>query len=201
MPAGTRATVLYTLLNTAYGQGGVDEGSIIVTGTGGEIATLNLTEGYNIRDHNNHIFENGLALSNTAVVPTYFLNGAPTTQSLQSRLDRQQLLLPATFAGDTIASITFQGIAHGNPNGSAFLAGLTLVNEPVQMPQLKISVSGTNAILTWPASAYAFTLLGSTDLGDQAVWGPVFPAPVNTNGENVVTTPITNPRQFYRLGQ
>ena len=128
VPVGTKATVLYTLLNTANGASGVNEGSIVVKGTGGETATLTLTEGFNIRDHNNDGFVN--TLSDPTVVPTYFLNGAPTTQSIQTRLDRQQLLLPSTFTGDTIASITFAGTAQGNPNGAAFLAGLTLENVP-----------------------------------------------------------------------
>jgi hypothetical protein len=128
MPAGTMATVLYTLLNTANGEPGINEGSIVVTGSGGETATLNLTEGNNIRDHNNDGFVN--TLSDPTVVPTYFLNGAPTTQSVQTRLDRQELVLPGTFSGDTIASIKFQGDAQGNPNGAAFLAGLTLYNVP-----------------------------------------------------------------------
>lgn len=128
MPTGTMATVVYTLLNTANGEPGVNEGSIVVTGTEGETATLNLTEGYNIRDHNNDGFVN--TLTDPTVVPTYFLNGAPTTQSIQTRLDRQELVLPGTFAGDTIASITFEGNGQGSPNGAAFLAGMTLYNVP-----------------------------------------------------------------------
>jgi PEP-CTERM motif len=130
VPAGTHATVLYTLLNNVNGISGINEGSIVVTGTGGETATLNLTEGYNIRDFNNNGYVN--TLTDPTVVPNYFLNGAPTTQSIQTRLDRQELVLPGTFSGDTIASITFQGDAQGeyNPNGAAFLAGLTLENVP-----------------------------------------------------------------------
>jgi hypothetical protein len=201
VPAGAHAKVLYTLLNTAFGEAGVDEGSIVVTGTGGETATLNLTEGYNIRDHNNNIFDNTLSLSTTAVVPTYFLNGAPTTQSIQSRLDRQELLLPGTFSGDTIASITFQGIGQGNPNGSAFLAGLTLDNTPIAAPKLTITSSGTNIILTWPTNAYAFTLLSKTNLGSQAVWNTNYFLPVIINGQITVTNPIFGTQQFYRLSQ
>lgn len=117
VPAGTYATVLYTLLNSTYGVLGADAGSIVVTGTGGETATLNLIEGYNIRDHNNNNCVN--TLSDTTVVPTYFLNGAPTTQSIQTRLDCQELELPESFSGDTIASITFEGDAT-IPNGAAF---------------------------------------------------------------------------------
>lgn len=142
MPAGTMATAVYTLLNTANGSLGVNEGSIVVTGTGGETATLNLIEGTNIRDHYNDGHVN--TLTDPTVVPTYFLNGAPTTQSIQLRLDRQELILPGTFSGDTIASITFQGNAQGNPNGAAFLAGLTLYNvpEPSTVAVLTLGAAG-----------------------------------------------------------
>jgi len=125
VPSGTQATALYTLMNTAFGQPGVNEGSIVVTGTDGETATLTLTEGVNIRDHNNDGFVN--TLSDPTVVSTYFQGGAPTTSGdIQTRLDRQELNLPSSFDGDTIASITFEGYAQGAPNGSAFLAGMTL---------------------------------------------------------------------------
>src|ERR1039457_3309169 len=134
------------------------------------MARITLMEAYNIRDHNNNVFVNNLSLSNTAVVPTYFLNGAQTTNSIQSRMDRQQLLLPETFVGDTITSITFQGVGQGEPNGSAFLAGLTLANQSVSVPNLTIILSGTNIILTWPSNSYAFTLLSTTSLVSQAGW-------------------------------
>jgi hypothetical protein len=126
VPAGTQATALYSLANTAWGYYGVNEGSIVVTGTDGETATLTLTEGDNIRDHNNDGYVN--TLSDPTVVPTYFQNGAPTTDGYeQTRLDMQTLDLPSTFDGDTIASIQFEGYASGSyGGGSAFLAGLTL---------------------------------------------------------------------------
>jgi hypothetical protein len=124
VPAGTQATALYSLVNTAFGSFGVDEGSLVVNGTHGETATLDLIEGDNVRDHNNDGFVN--SLSDSTVVPTYFEGGAPTTDGdIQTRLDRQVLVLPASFNGDTIASITFEGDANGG-NGEAFLAGLTL---------------------------------------------------------------------------
>jgi hypothetical protein len=129
VPAGTQATALYSLANTAWGSAGYDVGSIVVTGTGGETATLTLTEGDNIRDHNNDGYVN--TLTDPTVVPTYFQNGAPTTDGyIQTRLDMQTLDLPSTFDGDTIATIDFEGYAQGG-NGSAFVAGLTLSDAAV----------------------------------------------------------------------
>jgi hypothetical protein len=131
VPAGTYATTLYSLMNTAFGAAGVDEGSLVVTGTGGETATLDLVEGVNIRDHYNDGFVN--TLSDPTVVSTYF-NGQEPVPDANIRLDRQELELPSTFAGDTIASITFEGTASGAPDGSAFLAGLTLAVPDVSLP-------------------------------------------------------------------
>lgn len=61
VPPGTHATVLYALVNTAWGQVFQNQGRIIVTGTGGETATLFLTEGFNLRDHDNRNFVNTLS--------------------------------------------------------------------------------------------------------------------------------------------
>ncbi len=126
VPSGTQATALYSLANTAFGVAGDAEGSLVVRGTGGETATLNLVEGANIRDHFNGIYVN--TLTDPTVVPTYFSGGAPASSG-NVRLDMQELTLPSSFDGDTIASITFDGTAEGAFNGgSAFLAGLTLVD-------------------------------------------------------------------------
>lgn len=124
VPSGTYATALYTLINTEWGVAGVNEGSVVVTGSGGETATLNLTEGFNVRDHANGFFCN--TYSDPTLVPTTF--GELATG--QVRLDRQVLALPSSFNGDTVASITFNGLGNGEPDGQPFLAALTLQTVP-----------------------------------------------------------------------
>jgi hypothetical protein len=134
VPSGTYATALYTLMNTAWGMlPGVYEGSIIVTGSGGETATLDLTEGVNIRDQYNGFFVN--SLSDSTAVSTDFENHLPNPSG-PVRLDRQELVLPSSFNGDTLASITFDGLDHGEPNGDPFLAGITLAVVPEPSPYL-----------------------------------------------------------------
>ena len=203
LPPGTSATAIYSLVNSAWGEPGYDEGRIVVTGAGGETATNEFVEGYNIRDHNNNIFDNTLSLSDTAVVSIYFLNGAPTTAavSIQSRLDRQELLLPPAFATDTVATISFQGTAYGQPNGSAFLAALTLDTQPVSIPPLEIAQIGTNVILSWTNTAYQFSLVSSTNVIPAGPWSKVYPAPISIGNLNVVTNAITNRWVFYKLTQ
>ena len=67
-------------------------------------------------------------------------------------------------------------------------------------PQLTITPSGTNVILTWPTNAVGFTLQSTTNLSP-AVWSTNSPAPVVIGGQNVIINPISGPQQFYRLKQ
>jgi hypothetical protein len=76
----------------------------------------------------------------------------------------------------------------------------SLTLPPVSAPQLTIVLSGSNVVLTWPATATAFTLQ-STKLGSSAFWSTNSPAPVLVNGLNTVTNPISGAQQFYRLSQ
>lgn len=197
VPAGTHAKVLYALVNTAWGQALVNQGRITVKRTGGETATLFLTEGFNIRDHDNRSFVN--TCSDSGMVPAYFLNGASTTQSVQSRLDRLELLLPATFVGDTIATITFEGLASGNPGGSAFLAGLTLATDVVLPAPLAIQRAGTNVVLAWPTNNFTFTLMTASNLNPPVAWSPVSVAATVSGGQNVVTNSIAGVQQYFAL--
>lgn len=66
---------------------------------------------------------------------------------------------------------------------------------------LNIQVSGPNAILTWPAYfTNNFVLAFATNLVSP-VWNTNLPSPVAVNGQNTVTNPIANSKQFYRLQQ
>ena len=68
-------------------------------------------------------------------------------------------------------------------------------------PQLTITRSGTNVVVTWPANAAGFTLQSTTNLVAPSVWRTNLPAPVIVNGQNTVTNAISGTRQFYRLTQ
>ena len=75
------------------------------------------------------------------------------------------------------------------------------VSLPIGQPQLTITPSATNFILTWPTSFTGFTLQSTTNLGSSAVWTTNSPAPVIVNGLNTVTNPLSGTQQFYRLAQ
>ena len=67
-------------------------------------------------------------------------------------------------------------------------------------PQLTITPTAADVILTWPTNFTGFTLQSATNL-DSPVWTTNFPAPVVINGQYTVTNPISGTQQFFRLGQ
>jgi uncharacterized repeat protein (TIGR03803 family) len=89
----------------------------------------------------------------------------------------------------------------GGLHGSGTVFSVTL---PV--PQLSITASGTNVIMTWPTNAAGisfagYTLQSTLNLGATAAWNPVSPPPVVVNGQYFVTNPISGTQQFYQLSQ
>ena len=100
-------------------------------------------------------------------------------------------------SGNTLYGTAFGGGIYGN--GTVF----SLSFPP---PQLTITASDTNAILTWPTNDAGFsysgyTLQSTTNLVSPAVWAPVVPGPVVVNGQLTVTNPLSGAQQFYRLTQ
>jgi len=67
-------------------------------------------------------------------------------------------------------------------------------------PQLTISSSGPNVLMSWPTNFAEFTLQSTTNLLSP-VWITNSPAPVVVNGQYTVTNPISGTQQFFRLSQ
>jgi uncharacterized repeat protein (TIGR03803 family) len=98
------------------------------------------------------------------------------------------------LSGDTLYGTASAGGRSGN--GTVFSLSLR--------PQLAITVSGTNVILTWPTNIAGFdyssyTLQSTTNLDPPALWSTNLPLPVPINGQNTVTNSIAGPQRFYRL--
>ncbi|HKW27707.1 MAG TPA: hypothetical protein VJT54_00080 [Verrucomicrobiae bacterium] len=66
---------------------------------------------------------------------------------------------------------------------------------------LNIQLVGANAVLSWPTNVPGFNLASSLNLGPGASWSTNLPSPVVVSGQNVVTNPVANSKQFYRLQQ
>ena len=67
-------------------------------------------------------------------------------------------------------------------------------------PQLAITASGTNVIVTWPTNAAGFTLQSTTNLSS-AVWLTNTSSPIVIFTNNVVTNFISGTQEYYRLKQ
>jgi uncharacterized repeat protein (TIGR03803 family) len=73
------------------------------------------------------------------------------------------------------------------------------------LPEITLTVSETNVVLTWPVQNVGFTttfnLESSSNLDSQTAWRPVLPTPKVVNGLNIVTNLISGDQMFYRLRQ
>jgi hypothetical protein len=133
-------SIVYVLLNSAFGEIGSTVGSLVFQDSAGDSDTISLEEGVNVRDH--YISFNNVA---TEVYGTAQYPG-------DVKLDAYEYVLPASFAGNTLTSITLNGAADtGVPNGEPFLAGVTLATGGVApVPETS----------TWAMMISGFTGLG-----------------------------------------
>ncbi len=95
------------------------------------------------------------------------------------------------ISDDILYGTTRAGGAYGN--GTVFSISI--------QPQLSITHSAGNAILTWPQSALSFTLQSAPALVSPVSWSNVTPAPVVLNGFNTVIQSALTAHRFYRLSQ
>ena len=99
--------------------------------------------------------------------------------------------LPQTallLSGNALYGTAFGGGT--GANGTAFSLSFR--------PQLTITPSGTNAILSWPTNVAGFDYTGYTLQSAPALTGTFTNLPAATNP---YTNPITGPQQFFRLSQ
>jgi hypothetical protein len=83
--------------------------------------------------------------------------------------------------------------------GNAGYGTVFSISLPLTPPQLTITASGRNVVLSWPTNATGFNLQSTTDLVSP-LWTTNLPAPVILNGQNTVSNPISGTQQFFRLG-
>jgi MYXO-CTERM domain-containing protein len=137
------ATVFYSLINSTFGQAPNTIGNLTLNFEGGATYQYDLTEGDNVRDHFNGIFNNS--------APNIYGTAEYTGPDGVDRLDAQQIALPGSYNGDVLTSITLNNTdpANGNP----FLAAFTVVD-----------AAGISSATPEPA-AWAMMLMGFGGLG------------------------------------
>jgi hypothetical protein len=125
VPVGqTGYSIVYVLVNSAFGVIDKSVGTLIFEDSAGETETAALKEGVNIRDHFTEF--NNVA---TEIYGTATYEGGV-------RFDAYEYVLPGGFAGNTLTSITLTGsLDTGIPNGQPFLAAVTLATGASPVPE------------------------------------------------------------------
>ncbi len=101
-------------------------------------------------------------------------------------------------AGLILSGNTLYGTAEfGGSSGNGTVFSLSLLAPP----QLTITPSGDNVVLTWPTNAAGFTLEFAINLVSPTVWNTNSTAPAIINGQYTVTNPITGALRFFRLSK
>lgn len=113
----TNVTTVYTLINSAFGTLNQTIGSITFVGLNNSYV-YNLIEGVNVRDHNNGNYVN-IATD---------LAGTATFGDGSVRLDMQAIVLPASFASDTLTAMIFTS-NNSNALGQPLFAAAVSVDQ------------------------------------------------------------------------
>ena len=124
----------------------------------------------------------------------------PTTGSypLSTNSDGADPQAGLVFLGNALYGTAHSGGSSGN--GTVFSISFR--------PQLTITPSGTNVILSWPLSYAGFSYAGyhlqeTANLAPSGVWSTVSDTnpPVIVSGQFIITRPMLGPRWSYRLAQ
>lgn len=101
--------------------------------------------------------------------------------------------------GSSSAYVGFTG-SSGGVGAIQTVTNFTFVStQSVISPTLSVQLSGTNVVVSWPATASGFTLQETANL--RTGWVTVTNAPVLNNNQNQVTLPVGSGDMFYRLIQ
>jgi hypothetical protein len=182
---------------TANNEAVLDFGGLTLDGFSGQVAVV-----YDPPNNLQSLYTNGVLVGSAS------LNG----KVLSGVNDQHCWLGKSLYAGDAglPGSIDefriYAGAMSAAQIAADFAAGPDKVVLPPPVntgsrPTLTATRSGTNLVLTWPLSATGFSLQSTVSLGSGASWGPAGTTPVQTNGVNEVTTPITGQTAFFRLTQ
>ena len=133
----------------------------------------------------------------TGFKSTYNLRAGSTNSSgLFTNSDGCGLSTELVLSGNTL-----YGTASGGGN-----SGYGTVFSVSFKPELSITRSGPNALLTWPTNYAGFDYRGyalqsTTNFSSAANWTNVSPSPVILNGQYIVSNPISGTKQFFRLSR
>jgi hypothetical protein len=197
---------------TLAGNSASDSGGGVFNATLNDcIVYFNITAGQGTND--NYAFGT-LNYCCTTPLPTYGvgnITNAPLFVDQASGNLRLQSNSPCINAGLNAFAPTGLDL-DGNPRikgGTVDMGAYESQSAPSIAPQLSVTASGTNVILTWPTDYdgvfvqgdhyEAYFLYSTANLVSPVVWTFVYPIPVVVNGRLVVTNSTDGTQRFYRI--
>jgi uncharacterized repeat protein (TIGR03803 family) len=193
------------LYGTALGGGTFGDGTVFAASTNGVFFTNLYSFTGGIDGSEPHA---GLTLLGETLYGTTLAGGASSNGTLFAiNTDGSGFtnLYSFTGGGDGASPqtdlILSGNILYGTAASGGSAGDGTVFSYTLPQPQLAISRSGTNVILTWSATIPGYSLESAAKLGLSAVWVTNSTTPVVISGLNTVTNAIGTAAQFYRLSQ
>ncbi|HXB60700.1 MAG TPA: beta-L-arabinofuranosidase domain-containing protein [Candidatus Acidoferrales bacterium] len=130
------------------------------------------------------VMDNFTSLTNHLITPSLWLVLTSSDTNVVTIGPDNQLI--AVGPGQAIITASYMG--------STVSQAIT-----VSQPALRIALSGTNAIISWPSNVAG--LQSAFDFSHISAWSPFTNSIIYNNGTNTLTIPATNAYRFFRLSQ
>ncbi|HSY43896.1 MAG TPA: DUF6805 domain-containing protein, partial [Candidatus Acidoferrum sp.] len=130
------------------------------------------------------VMDNFSSLTNHLITPSLWLVLASSDTNVVTIGPDNQLIA----IGPGTAAITASYM------GSTISQAIT-----VSQPALNITMSGTNAIISWPSNSAGLQSMFS--MPRAGGWSPLTNSIISSNGTNMLVVPATNVARFFRLSQ
>jgi hypothetical protein len=108
-----------------------------------------------------------------------------------------------TWSNITSGSYVLTSIATDNSGATTLSApvsvSISVIPPPSAFPQLNLTRSGTNVLLSWPSNNLSLIVQATSNLGSTVIWQTATNPITLANGTNTLTRPATKPKEFFRL--